>query len=65
MSLNPSEGPGKPGGINTVRSKKDLSRLKGNLNTRIAELEEKCRKDPLKKNPKIHLELEKRKRKAK
>jgi len=48
-----------------ARSKKDLSRAKGNLKAKLEELEEKCAKDPLKRNPKIHMELEKLKKKMK
>lgn len=42
-------------------SKKDLARKKRNLENRIAELEEKARKNPLDK--KIKEELEERKKK--
>ena len=48
-----------------VRSKKDLSKMKGKLKARIEDIEEKCRLDPLKRNPKIHQELEKLKKKTK
>ena len=43
-------------------SKKDLGRKIGNLGTRIAELEQKARMDPLKKHPEIHDELAKLKK---
>ncbi len=48
-----------------ARGKKDMSRQAAKLRARAAELEEKCKKDPLKKNPKIHQELEKLKKKQK
>jgi hypothetical protein len=44
-------------------SKKDLSRKKANIKTRIAELEEKARMDPLKRNRAVHDELEQLKKK--
>jgi len=40
-------------------SKKDLSKARSKLKVKIAELEEKARMDPLKKNPRIHEELAK------
>lgn len=43
-------------------SKKDLSRKVANTKARIAELEPLVRKDPLKKHPEIHEELEKLKK---
>ena len=46
-----------------ARGKKDMARQNAKLKAKLAELEEKCRKDPLKKNPKIHEELEKLKKK--
>lgn len=39
------------------KSKKDLSRMKANLKAKLAELEAKARKDPLKKNKALHEEL--------
>jgi len=45
------------------KSKKDLSRQTQGLRNRVAELEEKVRMDPVKKNPAIHEELEKLKKK--
>lgn len=39
-------------------SKKDLSRKKANIKSRIDELEKKAKMDPLKKNRAIHDELE-------
>ena len=39
------------------KTKKDLSKQKQGIKKRIEELEEKARKDPLKKNPAIHEEL--------
>jgi len=44
-------------------SKKDLSRKKANIKTRIVELEEKARMDPVKKNKAVHAELEQLKKK--
>jgi hypothetical protein len=38
-------------------SKKDLSRKRNNIKTKIEELEEKARMDPLKKNHALHDEL--------
>lgn len=38
-------------------SKKDLSRKKANLKAKLAELEAKARKDPLRKNKALHEEL--------
>lgn len=38
-------------------SKKDLSRKLANIKAKIAELEEKARMDPLKKNHALHDEL--------
>jgi hypothetical protein len=38
-------------------SKKDLSRKKSNIKTKIEELDEKARMDPLKKNHALHDEL--------
>lgn len=43
-------------------SKKDLTNRKANLKARIAELEEKVRMDPIKRNPKNHEELAKLKK---
>lgn len=40
-------------------SKKDLTNRKAKLKARIAELEQKVRMDPLKRNPKNHEELAK------
>jgi hypothetical protein len=42
---------------------KDMSKARKMMEGRIAELEEKVRMDPLKKNPKNHEELAKLKRK--
>jgi len=39
-------------------SKKDLSRKKANIKTKIEELEAKARMDPLKKNKALHDELD-------
>jgi hypothetical protein len=39
-------------------SKKDLSRKRTNIKTKIEELEKKARMDPLKKNRALHEELE-------
>ena len=44
-------------------SKKDLSRKKANIKARIAELEQKARMDPLKRNRAVHDELEQLKKK--
>jgi hypothetical protein len=44
-------------------SKKELSRKKANIKNRIAELEEKARMDPLKRNRAVHDELEQLKKK--
>jgi hypothetical protein len=44
-------------------SKKDLSRKKANIKARIAELEEKARMDPLKRNRAVHDELDQLKKK--
>jgi len=43
-------------------SKKDLTRKVANTKARIAELEPLVRRDPLKRNPGIHEELEKLKK---
>ncbi|MFA5108487.1 MAG: hypothetical protein WC492_03080 [Candidatus Micrarchaeia archaeon] len=43
-------------------SKKDLTRKHMNTKARIAELEPLVRRDPLKKHPEIHEELEKLKK---
>ena len=43
-------------------SKKDLAKHRSNLKARIAELEQKVRMDPLKKNPKNHEDLAKLKK---
>ncbi|MFH1054504.1 MAG: hypothetical protein V1744_00250 [Candidatus Altiarchaeota archaeon] len=43
-------------------SKKDLAHRSGKLKAKIAELEEKVRMDPLKRNPKNHEELAKLKK---
>ena len=48
-----------------ARGKKDMARQNAKLKTRLVELEEKCKRDPLKKNPKIHEELEKLRKKLK
>ena len=45
------------------KSKKDLGKQFQNIKKRIAELEEKARLDPIKKNPAIHEELDKLKKK--
>lgn len=45
------------------KTKKDLSKQRQGIKKRIEELEEKARKDPLKKNPVIHEELAELKRK--
>ena len=45
------------------KSKKDLNKQVQNIKKRISELEEKARMDPLKRNPAIHDELEKLKKK--
>jgi len=45
------------------KSKKDLGKQTQNLKRKIAELEEKVRMDPLKRNPAIHDELAKLKKK--
>jgi Txe/YoeB family toxin of Txe-Axe toxin-antitoxin module len=42
---------------------KDMNKAKHKMAERIAELEEKVRMDPLKKNPKNHEELAKLKKK--
>ncbi len=44
-------------------SKKDLSRKKANIKTRIEELEKKARMDPLRKNRALHDELDDLRRK--
>ncbi|VVC03466.1 Uncharacterised protein [Candidatus Bilamarchaeum dharawalense] len=44
-------------------SKKDLSRKKANIKSRIDELEKKARMDPLKKNRALHDELDQLRRK--
>jgi hypothetical protein len=44
-------------------SKKDLSRKKANIKSRIEELEKKARMDPLKKNRAVHDELDQLKKK--
>jgi hypothetical protein len=44
-------------------SKKDLSRKKANIKSRIEELEKKARMDPLMKNRALHDELAQLKRK--
>ncbi len=41
------------------KSKKDLSKMKANIKARIAALEPLVKRDPLRKNPKIHEELAK------
>ena len=43
-------------------SKKDLTRKTANTKARIAELEVLARRDPLKRNPQLHEELEKLKK---
>ncbi|MFH0862937.1 MAG: hypothetical protein V1875_07915 [Candidatus Altiarchaeota archaeon] len=43
-------------------SKRDLAKGKTKLKARIEELEQKCRMDPLRKNPKNHEELAKLKK---
>jgi len=45
------------------KSKKDLGKLLQNIKRRIAELEQKARMDPLKKNPAVHDELAKLRKK--
>jgi len=45
------------------KSKKDLGRQAHNMRKKQEELEEKARMDPLKKNPAVHEELERLKRK--
>jgi len=40
------------------KTKKDLSKQNQNIKRKIVELEEKARKDPLKKNKAVHEELE-------
>ena len=45
------------------KTKKDLNKQVQNLKKKIAELEEKAKKDPLKKHPEIHEELAKLKKK--
>jgi len=45
------------------KSKKDLGRQNQSIRKRIEELEEKVKMDPVKKNPAIHEELEKLKKK--
>jgi len=44
-------------------SKKDLSRKKANLKSRLEELEKKARMDPLKKNKALHDEIAQLKKK--
>ncbi|MBI2079455.1 hypothetical protein HYT84_01715 [Candidatus Micrarchaeota archaeon] len=44
-------------------SKKDLSRRKTNLKSRLEELEVKARMDPLKRNKELHYEIEQIKKK--
>jgi len=44
-------------------SKKDLSRKKANLKSRLEELEKKARMDPLKKNRALHDEIAQLKKK--
>ena len=44
-------------------SKKDLSRKKSNLKSRLDELEKKAKMDPLKKNRALHEEIEQIKKK--
>ena len=39
-------------------SKKDLSRKKANIKTRLEELEQKAKMDPLKRNKALHEEVE-------
>lgn len=39
------------------KSKKDLAKMKANIKARIAALEPLVKRDPLRKNPKIHEEL--------
>jgi hypothetical protein len=51
------------GDFDMGKSKKDLSRQSQGIKKRIAELEEKVRMDPLKKNPANHEELETLKKK--
>ena len=43
-------------------SKKDLTRKHANIKARIAELEPLVRRDPLKRKPELHDELEKLKK---
>ena len=47
------------------KTKKGLSKQISSIKKRIEELEEKARKDPLKKQPAIHEELAKLKKKLK
>jgi hypothetical protein len=44
-------------------SKKDLSRKKANIKTRLEELEKKTRMDPLRKNKALHDEVDELKKK--
>jgi hypothetical protein len=44
-------------------SKKDLSRKKSNIKSRLEELEKKARMDPLKKNKALHDEVDDLRRK--
>lgn len=44
-------------------SKKDLARKKSNLKTKLAELEEKAKMDPLKRDRKLHEEIAELKKK--
>lgn len=44
-------------------SKKDLARKKANLKTKLAELENKARMDPLKRDKKLHEEIAELKKK--
>ncbi len=51
-------------GVNLMgKTKKDLNKQMQSIKKRIAELEDKARKDPLKKNKALHEELAKLKKK--
>ncbi|MFH1394110.1 MAG: hypothetical protein ABIH29_04480 [Candidatus Micrarchaeota archaeon] len=41
-----------------AHSKKDLSRKKANLKSKLTELEQRAKKDPLKKDKALHAELD-------
>jgi hypothetical protein len=40
------------------KTKKDLAKMSSNLKARLAKLEEEAKRDPLKKNFRLHQELE-------